>query len=69
MRRKLWTVAVLAVVLAWSTVMTALGQLAAVLALLPPLGLLVQQLAGVRAAETSAPVASTPEPGPEEEHR
>jgi hypothetical protein len=38
------TVAVLAAVLVWSTVMTVLGQLAAVAALLPSLGLLIQQL-------------------------
>lgn len=37
-------VAVLAVVLTWSTVMTVLGQLTAVAALLPSLGLLVQQV-------------------------
>ncbi|MFJ9931388.1 hypothetical protein ACIRU5_35890 [Streptomyces misionensis] len=72
MHRKLWTIAVLAVVLAWSTVMTVLGQLAAVLALLPSLGLLVQQLAAVRAKETPATLASAPEPEPvgqEEPHR
>lgn len=38
------TVAVLAVVLAWSAVLVALGQLAAVAALLPSLGLLIQQI-------------------------
>ncbi|MEV7192268.1 hypothetical protein AB0N81_10730 [Streptomyces sp. NPDC093510] len=37
-------VAVLAAVLMWSTVMTVLGHLAAVAALLPSLGLLVQQI-------------------------
>ncbi|WP_328380523.1 hypothetical protein OHB13_37545 (plasmid) [Streptomyces sp. NBC_00440] len=37
-------VAVLVAVFAWSTVMTVLGQLAAVAALLPSLGLLVQQI-------------------------
>ncbi|MGW7329258.1 hypothetical protein ACWGIU_11845 [Streptomyces sp. NPDC054840] len=40
-----WIVAVLATVLAWSTVMTVLGQLTAVVVLLPSLGLLAQQLA------------------------
>ncbi|MET8724129.1 hypothetical protein [Streptomyces misionensis] len=72
MHRKLWTIAVLAVVLAWSTVMTVLGQLAAVLALRPSLGLLVQQLAAVRAKETPATLASAPElepVGQEEPHR
>lgn len=38
------TVAVLAAVLAWSTVMTVLGHLAAAAALLPSLGLLIQQI-------------------------
>ncbi len=38
------TVVVVAAVLTWSTVMTVLGQLAAMFALLPSLGLLVQQL-------------------------
>ncbi|MFF2101732.1 hypothetical protein [Streptomyces sp. NPDC058202] len=44
-KKQVWVVAVLAAVLAWSTVMTVLGQLAAVAALLPSLGLLVQQIA------------------------
>lgn len=43
--KQVMTVAVLAAVLAWSTVMTVLGYLAAVAALLPSLGLLVQQIA------------------------
>ncbi|MFB7599365.1 hypothetical protein [Streptomyces sp. NPDC056160] len=42
--KQVMTVAVLATVLAWSTVMTVLGHLAAVAALLPSLGLLVQQI-------------------------
>ena len=42
--KQVMTVAVLAAVLVWSTVMTVLGQLAAVAALLPSLGLLIQQL-------------------------
>ncbi|MCL3998142.1 hypothetical protein [Streptomyces lavenduligriseus] len=41
--KQVMTVAVLATVLAWSTVMTVLGYLAAAVALLPSLGLLVQQ--------------------------
>ncbi|MEU4800472.1 hypothetical protein [Streptomyces sp. NPDC023327] len=59
-RRKLWTLAVVAAVLAWSTVMIALGQLAAVLALLPSLGLLVQQLAAVHSSSTGAVHAPAP---------
>ncbi|WP_018569220.1 hypothetical protein [Streptomyces sp. PsTaAH-124] len=42
--RQVMTVAVLATVLAWSTLMTVLGYLAAVAALLPSLGLLIQQI-------------------------
>ncbi|WP_328499709.1 hypothetical protein OG828_48625 [Streptomyces sp. NBC_00457] len=42
--KKVVTVAVLVAVLTWSTVMTVLGQVAAVAALLPSLGLLVQQI-------------------------
>jgi len=42
--KKVVTVAVLVVVLTWSTVMIVLGQVAAVAALLPSLGLLVQQI-------------------------
>ncbi|MFJ9351703.1 hypothetical protein [Streptomyces sp. NPDC101237] len=42
--RQVMTLAVLAVVLAWSAVLVALGQLAAVAALLPSLGLLIQQI-------------------------
>ncbi|MBX9363652.1 hypothetical protein [Streptomyces sp. WAC04114] len=74
--RKVWTVAVLVVVLAWSTAMTVLGHLAAVVALLPSLGLLVQQLtaaahgSGTGAARAPAPAAapaSVPEPAGHEE--
>ncbi|MFB6790254.1 hypothetical protein ACFCWT_26735 [Streptomyces olivaceus] len=61
--RQVMTVAILAAVLAWSTVMTVLGELAAVAALLPSLGLLIQQIVsaltggpGTRAG--TAPVAS-----------
>ncbi|GGY11994.1 hypothetical protein [Streptomyces minutiscleroticus] len=42
--KQVMTIAVLVVVFAWSTVMTVLGQLAAAAALLPSLGLLVQQI-------------------------
>ncbi|KAA0925615.1 hypothetical protein [Streptomyces apricus] len=42
--KQVMTVVVLAAVLTWSTVMTVLGQLAAVGALLPSLGLLIQQI-------------------------
>ncbi|MGW3361185.1 hypothetical protein ACWDFL_38425 [Streptomyces bungoensis] len=42
--KQVMAVAVLAAVLTWSTVMTVLGQLAAVAALLPSLGLLIQQI-------------------------
>ncbi|MFE9769546.1 hypothetical protein ACFYPC_34345 [Streptomyces sp. NPDC005808] len=55
-RKQVWILAVLAAVLVWSTVMTVLGQLAAVAALLPSLGLLVQQIA---AAFTSAETRRT----------
>ncbi|MDH6630496.1 hypothetical protein M2271_008357 [Streptomyces sp. LBL] len=42
--KQVMTVAVLAAVLTWSTMMTLLGQVAAVAALLPSLGLLIQQI-------------------------
>ncbi|MFK4071951.1 hypothetical protein [Streptomyces sp. NPDC029674] len=42
--KQVMAMAVLAAVLMWSTVMTVLGHLAAVAALLPSLGLLVQQI-------------------------
>ncbi|MFE9812311.1 hypothetical protein [Streptomyces sp. NPDC005548] len=70
-RKQVWIVAVLAAVLAWSTVMTALGQLTAVAALLPSFGLLVQQIAAamsgtearyVRAADGVPEAAGTEEP-------
>ncbi|MFJ8469847.1 hypothetical protein [Streptomyces swartbergensis] len=69
--RKVWIIAVLAVVLAWSTVMTVLGHLAAVMALLPSLGLLVQQLTAAAHGSATAPArAPAPEPaGPEEPQR
>ncbi|MGW7263284.1 hypothetical protein [Streptomyces sp. NPDC054842] len=58
--KKVVTVAVLATVLTWSTVMTVLGQVTAVAALLPSLGLLVQQI--VQAL--TAPDGSRPPAGP-----
>ncbi|MER8226306.1 hypothetical protein ABTZ58_38570 [Streptomyces sp. NPDC094143] len=69
--RKVWIIAVLAVVLAWSTVMTVLGHLAAAVALLPSLGLLVQQLTAAAHSCGTAPAhapASQPA-GPEEPQR
>ncbi|MFE4411318.1 MULTISPECIES: hypothetical protein [unclassified Streptomyces] len=44
MSKKVVTVAVLAAVLTWSTVMIVLGHAAAAAVLLPSLGLLVQQI-------------------------
>ncbi|MFG3335513.1 hypothetical protein ACGFZZ_26340 [Streptomyces tendae] len=69
--RKVWTVAVLMVVLAWSTAMTVLGHLAAVVALLPSLGLLLQQLTAVAHGSGAGPArAPAPEPvGHEEPQR
>ncbi|GAB2765517.1 hypothetical protein [Streptomyces bullii] len=67
--RKWWAIAVLAVVLAWSTVMTALGHLAAVLALLPSLGLLVQQLAAAVHGSSTAPARAPAPTGQEEPQR
>ncbi|MFD0287649.1 hypothetical protein [Streptomyces lutosisoli] len=69
-RKQVWIVAVLAAVLVWSTVMTVLGQLAAVAALLPSLGLLVQQLAaaftGTETRRTGAADTAPTAAGPEE---
>ncbi|MER6220988.1 hypothetical protein ACWCYL_09925 [Streptomyces sp. 900105755] len=58
--RQMMTAAVLAAVLVWSTVMTVLGQLAAVAALLPSLGLLVQQIG----AALGGPGGTDPGQGP-----
>ncbi|MDH6222059.1 hypothetical protein [Streptomyces pseudovenezuelae] len=59
--KQVMTVAVLAAVLAWSTVMTVLGQLAAVAALLPSLGLLIQQIvaaySGTDTRQATAPAS------------
>ncbi|WPO76218.1 hypothetical protein [Streptomyces sp. KN37] len=61
--KQVLAVAVLAAVLVWSTVMTVLGQLAAVAALLPSLGLLIQQivsaLSGPSARQSATPAAGT----------
>ncbi|MEH0420551.1 hypothetical protein [Streptomyces sp. B21-083] len=69
-RKQVWIVAVLAAVLAWSTVMTVLGQLAAVAALLPSLGLLVQQITaaftGMETRRTGAADSAPAAAGPEE---
>ncbi|MEU9222598.1 hypothetical protein AB0D47_39655 [Streptomyces sp. NPDC048376] len=66
--RKVWTVALLAVVLAWSTVMTVLGHLAAVVTLLPSLGLLLQQLTAAAHGSGAVPArAPAPEPAGHEE--
>lgn len=73
--KQVMTVAVLVAVFAWSTVMTVLGQLAAAAALLPSLGLLVQQIVAAfqgtetrhTAATDSAPAA--PAAGHEESPR
>ncbi|MFF5004925.1 hypothetical protein ACFY3G_19105 [Streptomyces phaeochromogenes] len=62
-RKQVWIVVVLAAVLAWSTVMTVLGQLAAVAALLPSLGLLVQQTAAAFAG-TEPRANGAVDPGP-----
>jgi len=59
--KQLTTVAVLVTVFAWSTVMTVLGQLAAMAALLPSLGLLIQQ---ITAALTGPEQRHTTTPGP-----
>ncbi|WP_223772473.1 hypothetical protein [Streptomyces sp. 135] len=59
--KQVLAVTVLAAVLVWSTVMTVLGQLAAVAALLPSLGLLIQQivsaLSGPSARQSATPAA------------
>ncbi|MFE2064959.1 hypothetical protein ACFXDH_21625 [Streptomyces sp. NPDC059467] len=63
--RQVMTAAVLAAVLVWSAVMTALGQLAAVAALLPSLGLLIQQIVAALGGSGAAdPRQSPPPPAP-----
>jgi len=62
-RMQVLTVAVLVAVVAWSTVMTVPGQLAAVAALLPSLGLLVQQIVpALGGMETRRDPAADPSP-------
>ncbi|MFJ5779876.1 hypothetical protein [Streptomyces sp. NPDC093094] len=68
-RKKVVTLAVLAVVLTWSTVMTVLGHETAVAVVVPSLGLLVQQIAyaltapdGTRPADPLGPAAESPGP-------
>lgn len=58
--KKVVTVAVLVTVLTWSTVMTVLGQVAAVAALLPSLGLLVQQIVQALTAPDGRPNDGSP---------
>ncbi|MER5509383.1 hypothetical protein ABT052_29200 [Streptomyces sp. NPDC002766] len=65
--RQVMTVVLLAAVLVWSTVMTVLGQLAAVAALLPSLGLLIQQIVSALSSTTTpipTPVDGAPAVGP-----
>ncbi|MFB7503609.1 hypothetical protein [Streptomyces broussonetiae] len=57
---KVWTVAVLVTVLTWSTVMTVLGQVAAMATLLPSLGLLVQQMVQALTGPGSPRAAADP---------
>ncbi|TGZ12332.1 hypothetical protein DV517_74270 [Streptomyces sp. S816] len=61
--KQVMTTAVLAAVLARSTVMTVLGQLAAVAALLPSLGLFVQQIVSAFSSDDAlrGPVAGSEE--------
>lgn len=58
--KKVVTVAVLVAVLTWSAVMTALGQVVAAAALLPSLGLLVQQVVQALASPEPLPAAGRP---------
>ncbi|WP_331742828.1 hypothetical protein OG239_42505 (plasmid) [Streptomyces sp. NBC_00868] len=59
-KKQKWTVAALTAVLAWSVVMTLLGQVAALATLVPSLGLLIQQivqaLAGAESTRAAVPV-------------
>jgi hypothetical protein len=64
-RKQIWTVVALVMVLAWSVVMTALGQVTALATLVPSLGLLVQQIAQAVLGVTPAPgTAAAPAPAP-----
>ncbi|WP_369216701.1 hypothetical protein [Streptomyces flavofungini] len=64
--KQVMTVVVLAAVLVWSTVMTVLGQLAAVAALLPSLGLLIQQLFSALGGPDGRQGAARPTDAPSE---
>jgi hypothetical protein len=66
-RKQVWIVIVAMTVLAWSAVMTALGQIAAIGALVPSLGLLVHQIAqAVQTAGTGrGPQPAEPAPAVE----
>ncbi|MEV4975381.1 hypothetical protein [Streptomyces scopuliridis] len=60
-RKQVLTVAMLAAVLAWSTVMTVPGELAAVAALPPSLGLSAQQIsAALHGTQTGGNAAADP---------
>ncbi|MFC9125633.1 hypothetical protein ACFT4A_02145 [Streptomyces sp. NPDC057099] len=61
--KQVLTVVVMVAVFAWSTVMTVLGHLAAVAALLPSLGLLVQQIVAALHA-TQSPRHTTVDAAP-----
>ncbi|MET9734486.1 hypothetical protein ABZZ79_28770 [Streptomyces sp. NPDC006458] len=63
--KKVMTVAVLAVVLTWSTVMAVLGYETAVAVVVPSLGLLVQQIVQVLTAPDGPRPADTPSPASE----
>jgi hypothetical protein len=65
--RKVWTAAALSAVLAWSTAMTVLGHLTEVVALLPSLGLLVQQLTTAHGCGTGPARVPASEPAGQEE--
>jgi hypothetical protein len=68
-RKQVWIVIVTVTVLAWSVVMTALGQIAAMGALVPSLGLLVHQIVqAVQSAGGGRPPGSA-EPAPAARHR
>lgn len=58
-RKQVWAAIALITVLAWSVVMAALGQVAAIATLVPSLGLLVQQIVhsatGTQPGQTAVP--------------
>lgn len=62
--KKVVTVTVLVTVLVWSTVMAVLGHAAAAAALLPSLGLLVQQIVQVLTAPDGSRPQTVPGAGP-----